>query len=106
MSKDTRVSVTQRAGRDAARDKKSNFTGGTSPRFYTLLPPPSRSGPKAPRGGGGFREGRWGGGRRLGGSAGGGVQVGRFGVVGWGRGGGGIIALHSGPNTHSNPSLG
>ena len=38
-------------------------TGGTSPRFY-MRPPPSRSGPKAPRWGGGgaleggFREGR------------------------------------------------
>ena len=28
-------------------------TGGTSPRFYTRPRPPSRSGPKAPRGGGG-----------------------------------------------------
>ena len=38
-----------------------------------------------------------GGGGRLGGSArGGGAQVGRFGVVGWG-GGGVIIALHCGP---------
>ena len=41
-------------------------TGGTSPRFYMLLPPPNISGPKAPRGGGewrgGFREGAMGGG--------------------------------------------
>ena len=43
-------------------------TGGPSPRFCTRLPPPNRNGPKAPRGGGGggigggFREGRWGGG--------------------------------------------
>ena len=29
------------------------LTGGTSPRFCTRLPPPSRSGPKAPGGGGG-----------------------------------------------------
>ena len=31
------------------------------------------------------------------GGLGGGVQVGRFGVVGWGAGGGGIVALHFGP---------
>ena len=59
--------------------------------------PPSRSGPKAPWGGGGgggggggleggVQGGAIGGGGRSGGSVGGGVQVGRFGVV---RGGGG-----------------
>ena len=42
--------------------------------------PPSRSGPKAPRGGRG--------GGALEGGGEGGVQVGRFGVVGWGAGGG------------------
>ena len=54
-------------------------------------PPPSRSGPKAPKrgGGGGFREGRRGGGGGWEGRLGGGVQVGRFGVVRGGRGGGG-----------------
>ena len=54
--------------------------GGASPRFCTRLPPHSRNGPKAPRGGGGgFREGRWGGEAvgRVG--WGGGVQVGRLG---------------------------
>ena len=51
--------------------------------------PPSRSGPKAPKGGGhwrgGFREGRWGGGGQSGGSVGGGS---RWGNLGWWGGGG------------------
>ena len=46
------------------------------------------------------------GGGRLGGAAGGGVQVGRFGVVGWGAGGGASLLSILDPNTHSNPSLG
>ena len=60
--------------------------GWAVPSLLDATPPPSRSGPKAPGGGGhwrgGFREGRWGGG--SGGSVGGGVQVGQFGVVGGG----------------------
>ena len=51
--------------------------GGASPRFCTR-PPPSRNGPKAPRGGGG-RHWRGGSGRAMGG----GEAVGR---VGWGGG--------------------
>ena len=42
----------------------------------------------------------------VGGSVGGGFQVGRFGVVGWGAGGGGSLLSILHPNTHSNPSLG
>ena len=72
------------------------ITGGTSPRFYTRLPPPppSRSGPKAPRGGGGGGGGIGGGGSgrcneegAVGRVGWGGVQVGQFGVV---RGGAGV----------------
>ena len=36
----------------------------------------------------------------------GGVQVGQFGVVGWGAGGGASLLSILDPNTHSNPSLG
>ena len=36
----------------------------------------------------------------------GGVQVGRFGVVGWGAGGGASLLSILDPNTHSKPSLG
>ena len=66
--------------------------------FRRDSPPPSRSGPKAPRGGrgggaleGGVQGGAMGGGVQggamgggSGGSVGGGVQVGQFGVVGGG----------------------
>ena len=57
--------------------------------------PPSRSGPKAPRGGGGDRRGGGGsgrgngGGRRLGGSVGGGGPGGAIWGGEWGGGGGG-----------------
>ena len=69
-------------------------TKGTSPRFYTR-PPPSTSGPKAPKGwwrggaGGGVRGGAMGGGG-LGGLVGGGGPDGAIsgGGVGGGRGGG------------------
>ena len=77
----------------AGKTSLGGGTGGTSPRFCTRLPPPSRSGPKAPRGGGGggggalegggSGRGDGGGGGREG-QLGGGVQVGQFGVVGGG----------------------
>ena len=70
-------------------------------------PPPVEVGRRPPRGGGGGGGGGIGGGVQggaMGGGGGwegwrGGVQVGQFGVVGWGGGGGGggIIALHFGP---------
>ena len=64
--------------------------GGDASSLLDATPPPSRSGPKAPRGGGGGILGGGSGRGDGGGAVGrGGVQVGRFGVVGWGAGGGG-----------------
>ena len=86
----------------------NNHRGDVSSLLYAT--PPQQKWAEGPqRGGGGHwrggsREGRWGGGGwegRLGG-----VQVGRFGVVGWGAGGGASLLSILDPNTHSNPSLG
>ena len=70
--------------------------GGPSPRFYTRLPAPVEVGRRPPMGGGGgsLEGGVQGGGDGGGGGAvgrvgWGGVQVGQFGVVRGGRGGGG-----------------
>ena len=66
--------------------------------------PPNRSGPKAPRGGGGGGGGIGGGGGWEG-RLGGGVQVGQFGVVRGGRGGGGAKAPLTSPCPQSNHTI-